>query len=247
MIKYSSAAILVMAASLSQAQVRVVDSQPTMSSTPPPSQVASRQQSGTSDQVVELYYQLQTLQQEVQQLRGIVEEQAHELRQLKQQHMDDYLDLDRRLSQSGGAAAAPKGATGSTVVNGAPVAKDELSDYRAAIDLVLKQQDYDNGIVALEKHLAQYPDGRYAANAQYWLGQIYLLKNQLEQARQWFVAMLQDHPSHQKAPEAKFKLGKVYDLLGDKAQAKALLEEVAASNTNAAGLAREYLRQNFSS
>lgn len=44
---------------------------------------------------------MQLLQQEVLQLRGMVEEQAHELKRLKQQRLDDYLDLDRRLSKVG--------------------------------------------------------------------------------------------------------------------------------------------------
>lgn len=46
----------------------------------------------------ELYQQLQQLRQEMMQLRGLVEEQAHQLRQLKQQSLDRYIDLDRRIS-----------------------------------------------------------------------------------------------------------------------------------------------------
>lgn len=255
MVKYPLAVILVMAASVSQAQVKVVDLQPANSSMPPPlTPVMAREGSDSArpapaNQTVEMYFQLQTLQQEVQELRGIVEEQGHELKRLKQQRMDDYLDLDRRISQLSqqGSGSSTLADTDEPIAGDVLAGKGELADYRAAIDLVLKEQDYDRGIVALEKHLAEYPSGRYAGNAQYWLGQIYLLKSQLEQSRQWFAAMLKDHPDHQKAPEAKFKLGKVYDLLGDKAQAKALMEEVAASNSNAAGLAREYLKQNFSS
>ncbi len=255
MFKYPLAAILVMAASASLAQVKVVDSEPTIGAMPPPSvpagSLASAEQNSSSGQnssgnAAQLYYQLQQLQQEVQQLRGMVEQQAHQLKQLKQQRMDDYLDLDRRLSQlqSGQSSGEPERGNASAA---APAGKDELSDYRAAIDLVLKQQDYDRGIEALKQHLDAYPKGRYAANAQYWLGQIYLLKDQLEESRQWFVAMLRDHPQHQKAPEAKFKLGKVYHLLGDDTKARSLLEEVAASGTSAASLAKDYLRQNFSS
>lgn len=251
MVKYPLAAILSMAAVVSLAQVKVVDSKPTIGAMPPPPAPVGSMQSAAqpiaSNASVELFYKVQTLQQEVLELRGLVEEQAHELKQLKQQRMDDYLDLDRRLSQlSQGSISATTDAD-PAASSGAPVGKDELSNYRAAIDLVLKQQDYAKGIVALEQHLTDYPDGRYAANAQYWLGQIHLLQNELEQSRQWFAAMLQDHPDHQKAPEAKFKLGKVYHLLGDKAKARELLEGVASSNTSAADLAKDYLRQNFSS
>jgi tol-pal system protein YbgF len=57
----------------------------------------------------ELYYQLQTLQQEVQDLRGLVEEQAHQLGRLRKDQKSQYLDLDRRMQ---GVAGAPRPATG---------------------------------------------------------------------------------------------------------------------------------------
>jgi tol-pal system protein YbgF len=46
-------------------------------------------------------FQIQQLQQEVSELRGLVEEQAFNLKRLKQQRLDDYLDLDKRLSTIG--------------------------------------------------------------------------------------------------------------------------------------------------
>lgn len=200
----------------------------------------------------ELYYQLQVLQQEVLQLRGLVEEQAFQLKRVKQQRMDDYLDLDRRLSQlsKGSVVAASNGVAGTSAVpastgisNASPAS--ELKSYKAAINLVLKEQKYDDAIVSLNQHLSDYPRGRYSANAQYWLGEIYLVKRDLEQSRQWFSRLLGEFPDHSKVPDAKFKLGKVYDMLGDKSTAKNLLEEAAASNSNAARLAKEYLSAHF--
>ncbi|GAB3475073.1 tol-pal system protein YbgF [Marinomonas epiphytica] len=46
----------------------------------------------------ELLFQLETLQQEVQSLRGQLEEQQHELSKIKQQQRDRYIDLDKRIS-----------------------------------------------------------------------------------------------------------------------------------------------------
>lgn len=59
----------------------------------------------------ELYYQLQTLQQEVQDLRGLVEEQAHQLSRLRKDQKTQYLDLDRRMQ---GVAGAPRSTGGAT-------------------------------------------------------------------------------------------------------------------------------------
>lgn len=260
MIKYfvCGAAILGMAASTVQAQVRIIDSQPVGRSQSSSSQPNTAQQANATPVAgqAELYYQMQLLQQEVQDLRGLVEQQSYELKQLKQQRLDDYIDLDRRIGQMS-AAPATTNATAATA-SPSPVARqetvaqaeetapmEELTSYRAAIDLVLKQRDFEGGITALRDHLQTFPSGHYAANAQYWLGQIYLQQNELPQSRDWFARMVKEHPNHQKAPEAKFKLGKVYHLLGDAEQAKKILEEVANANVAVASLAEDYLQQNF--
>jgi tol-pal system protein YbgF len=44
------------------------------------------------------YNQSQMMQNEVRELRGLVEQLSYELQRVKQRQMDDYLDLDRRLS-----------------------------------------------------------------------------------------------------------------------------------------------------
>jgi tol-pal system protein YbgF len=54
----------------------------------------------------EMYQQLQLLRQEVMALRGTVEEQGHQLRQLKQQSLDRYIDIDRRLTAGGSSSDA---------------------------------------------------------------------------------------------------------------------------------------------
>lgn len=260
MIKHvvSGTAIFLMAAANAFAQARIVDSEP-VGRSQSSSNARSGQTSNNSSVAnaaagqAELYYQVQLLQQEVQDLRGLVEQQSYELKRLQQQRLDDYLDLDRRLGQLGDAkmasVAQPSDTTplsptlNTEVTDAAP--GDELASYRSAIDLVLKQRDFDGGIEALKSYLAKFPKGHYVANAQYWLGQIYLQREDLAQSRDWFTLMLKAHPSHQKAPEAKYKLGKVYHLLGDSAQAKKILEEVAAANVAVSSLAQDYLKQNF--
>ncbi|MGB2466418.1 MAG: YbgF trimerization domain-containing protein, partial [Porticoccaceae bacterium] len=109
------------------------------------------------------YYQMQVLQEEVQMLRGMVEELNYELQQLKQRQMDDYLDIDRRLSAQvpGAAAGNPVAAVPTTPSDrsyggepaslpndGVPatptVTADNAvmkADYDKASGLLLKQRD----------------------------------------------------------------------------------------------------------
>ena len=70
----------------------------------------------------ELLYQLQLLQQEVMTLRGQLEEQGHQLRQLKQQSLERYVDLDRRISAGGTAISAGDGNTPASNAGGSTAA-----------------------------------------------------------------------------------------------------------------------------
>jgi len=209
----------------------------------------------------QLFFQLQTLQQEVQALRGLVEEQANMIRKLKQQRLDDYVDLDRRiaeLSQSGIAAGnsggpASGGGTSVSPVSGqSPVpgsggsgnGADEKARYTAAYAL-LKERKVDDAIVAFKKHIQDYPQGKYAANAHYWLGEIYLLQGELSNAENEFSTLIKTYPENRKRPDAEFKLGKVYFQQSKKPEAKKLISEVAAGSSSVAPLAKTYLENNF--
>jgi len=263
LIKTLTAATLFAAVSV-QAQVAVVES------TPVGGQAATTTGSYADDSTIsasaevlpvnvsaDRFYQLQLLQQEVLELRGLLEEQAHHLKRLKQQRTDDYLDLDRRISalangsapsagRDSGLVTGSSGHSAGTTSSIANVAGNdsEAVAYRSAYDL-LKQRQVDQAITAFSDLLIDYPEGKYAANAHYWLGEIFLLKNDLESARQWFTRLLDGFPGHRKVPGAQFKLGKVYHLLGDNEKSRVLLDSVAATSSDAARLAKKYIEQNF--
>ena len=214
--------------------------------------------SGASGSTAEMFYQFQVMQQELLELRGLVEEQAHQIKQLKQQRLDDYVDLDRRLSALGGVApktsstGAASSSSPSVPRSGSsgqsPVASsnDEKADYLAAIDPIIgTTKNLDLAISLLHQHLKRFPSGRFAGNAKYWLGESYLVKDNLTESRTWFEALLNDYPLHGKVPAAKFKLGIVYHKLGMNAQSRVLLEEVRSSGGPAASRAADYLDANF--
>lgn len=254
MYRHLLAAVLVAAVSSSEAQVRVVESSPQSTRSgvgAPPLNAAGLQ--------TDLLSEIQALKYEIATLRGMVEEQAHELARLKQQQTDNYLDLDQRLLSGGSAsrtstavAPGPLGPSSTPAVQTPAVVTPnpitpalsgagDAEVYAAAYDL-LRQRQYDAAAEGLKDYLQRFPTGAYAGNSYYWLGEIYLLKEDLSQARDWFSKLISDFPQDRKIPDAKFKLGKVYHLLGDNASARNLLNEVAAGSGDAARLARQYLQ-----
>ena len=64
-----------------------------------------------------------------------------------------------------------------------------------------------------------------------------------EQARQALVQVIDGFPGNNKVPDASFKLGKVYHLMGDCSRSKAFLQQVATSyaSKSAGQLAERYL------
>lgn len=232
-----------------EAQVSVVESAPLERSGAQAQD--SDSDGGASSMQAELFYQVQSLQQEVLELRGLVEEQTHEIKRLKQQRMDDYLDLDRRVSRLSGSGAQGQtsgGNSDSDEPSAAPAqgagSQSETETYRAAYQL-LRDRELDEAISAFNGYLSEYPRGNYAGNSYYWLGEISLLQADLEQAQDWFGKLLQDFPDDRKVSDAKFKLGKVHHQLGDEAEARALLQEVSEGGSDAARLASRYLEENF--
>jgi tol-pal system protein YbgF len=244
MLKNLLAVLLCVAAPVLEAQVRVVESSPQgiRSGVPQPSLPVSAQ--------TDVYSQIRSLQDEVTSLRGLIEEQAYELKQLKQLQLDNYIDLDRRIS--GAARAAPaKPEVNSISSADTPDASSALADglsesdaYKAAYDL-LNQKNFDGAVDAFKAYLAHFPNGEFASNSHYWLGKVAMLKKDYPAAKQWFSELIDRFPNASKVPDTKLDLGKVYFILGDKAKAKAMLTEVAAGNSDAGRLADKFLSENF--
>lgn len=208
--------------------------------------------------------QLQQLEAEVRRLNGIVEQQAQDIRILKEQSLERYIDLDRRLAGVGAVAGSPVNEVGSTdsVAGGGVVAAaggvaapvdaqpGEEAMYRDAYERV-KTRDFDGAVSAFKGFLSSYPFGKYAPNAHYWLGELYLVIEPAdpELARQSFKLLLDQYPSNPKVPDALYKLGRVYYLKGNRERSREYLnrviKEYGAQGHPAAQLAQDFLDQNF--
>lgn len=212
----------------------------------------------------ELFMQLQQLQEEVAQLRGMLEEQQNEIQRLRQEGLERYQDLDRRLAggASGAPAAQSPSAAGAIDAKGAPTppaaasqgqapASSEPADpakeklyYEAAFDLI-KAKDFDKASQAFGAFLRKYPNSQYAGNAQYWLGEVNLAKGDLQGAGQAFAKVSQAYPSHAKVPDSLYKLADVEQRLGNAEKAKGILRQIIAQfpGSSAAQLAQRDLQR----
>ena len=205
--------------------------------------VAGSSSSADARRLSELFYQLQVLQQEVQELRGLVEQQGYQIKRMARDQQEQYIDLDRRVSTLRGGSGAPAASTGTTPsAAAAPAASGgERGAYTAAFNL-MKEQQFDASADAFNKLIVDYPNGEFTPNAFYWLGELYLAKTSYERARQSFSQVINLYPDHQKVPDALYKLGVVYHRLGDTTRSLEFLNRVRGEHpqSSAAGLAQTY-------
>jgi tol-pal system protein YbgF len=180
-----------------------------------------------------LYRKVQQLEQDTQALRGLVEEQGHALQQLEQKVEEKAAHPDREV------AAVPKPG-GAVVADGSVASGAGKSEYEAAYNK-LKAKDYNAALAGFKAVTAQYPKSDYAGSAYFWQGFVYQTKGDTGTAVTNFSKLIEDFPNHAKTPDAKYNLGKILYLQGDKTKAKALLKSVATGNSKAAPLAKQFL------
>jgi tol-pal system protein YbgF len=118
---------------------------------------------------------------------------------------------------------------------------------RAAYDdafSALKAGQYVESARRFQAFLAQYPNGTYAPNALYWLGESYYVTQNYAFAQQQFQALLDRYPTHDKAPGALLKVGLSQFGLKQTDAAEATLQQVVTRypGTDAAATAQDRLK-----
>ena len=196
----------------------------------------------------DLVNKIQSLQKEIQELRGQIEVQAHELDELKQQNIAQdteaqpkthLIPTEQPISTT--PAAEPAHAQTNApaleveiqpmqhVEQTSPTIRinpaDEQISYLAAYDLV-KQKNFSQATQAMQQFLAKYPHGGYSANAHYWLGELYLAKKDYSNAVTQFDTVIQSFKTSSKYAPSRLKLGYALAESGRTGEAKEHLKAV---------------------
>ena len=191
---------------------------------------------------VDLLEQLQALQQEVSILRGMVEQQGYELRQLKQQQTENYTDLDNRIRvimYGEDAVIPPADADVSADASEPPAPNTELrpslvnppgenqpsASSKPAPELVDPSQVYDNPVYETIEPASRTPvvsptEVKSVEVAHYEAAYELLKNREFDKAKTAFREFLKDYPVGTRAPNAHYWLGELHMLSGDLNQAQ---------------------------
>lgn len=201
--------------------------------------------------VSELLSQVQQMQQEMSELRGLSEQQAHEIRLLKQSQKDSYQDVDKRLralsEQRSESVTTQTTAPKKAVKRPSPKARTTTTaNYQTAMQLV-RAKKYNQAIKEFETFYKANPKSKLAANSLYWIGEIQMVKADIKGAEANFLKVTQKFPNHLKSADAHYKLAMIKhkqgDVKGSKAQLKALIKNYAGKSERIVRLAKAYLKR----
>lgn len=199
----------------------------------------------TDQAIIELYQRVEDLQRDVNRLRGENEQLRHELHLAKKEY-------DKKLSDVNQAPPADHNVSSriDPARNDAPAYRSskirKVSDnvaYRRAYDLI--QEDKNAALADFGDFIKEYPSSPLAANAHYWIGEIWYSRGKYKNARNHFLTVLKEHKGSGKEPDAALKLG--YSFVGMKEwdYARTTFEDVIKHfpNTTEADLARKQLNK----
>ena len=193
---------------------------------------------------------LDELEIEVRELRGQIEAQTHKIKQMASIQTQLFQDLDSRVNA---LAEAPKTAPNTAkqaepssidAANTVKHSANEQQAYQTAYSL-LRNKQFAQAKQAMAVYLTDYPNGQYAVNAHYWLGELSLLTGDSQAAETQFATVISQFPTSSKVSDAMLKMGLIYLEKGNQHAAKQQFRKLVQSfpNSASANIAKKRLQQ----
>jgi tol-pal system protein YbgF len=107
----------------------------------------------------------------------------------------------------------------------AEVSDPASREYKEALKF-LERKEYKASIAQFKGFLQKYPKNDYADNAQYWIGESHYALREFDQAILEFDLVRRNYPEGDKVPASLLKLGFAFAELGDKVDARLILQEL---------------------
>lgn len=193
---------------------------------------------------LEMQQHIDSLQQELNELRGLNETQEHRLNQILQRQRELYQEVDKLLTKVNSAAQ-----TTQVIIDepNNPVVATPLSEsgaYEFALNLALKDKKFDEAIEKFKQYQTEYPDSSYLSNVHYWLGQLYITKGNKEAAKVQFESLVSQFPESIKRGDALVKLAKIAQDENALDKARALYQQAVKEygDSSAAQIAKTRLK-----
>jgi tol-pal system protein YbgF len=149
------------------------------------------------------------------------------------QYIEQYLNLEPGKKQ---VPPADNSAEGKKISD---------TDLYASAKQAFDQGDFETARLGFNKIITEYPTSQHADNAQFWIGEIYYREKWYEKAILEYQKVIENYPKGNKVPASLLKQGFAFLSLGDKANARLILNELAKKypKTNEGKIAVQKLKE----
>lgn len=194
----------------------------------------------------QMQMRLDEMRNDIDEMRGSIELHNHQLEKLLERQRELFLELDRRfesMQQSSNDLSANIANTTGSATAASSNSGDEQLSYQNAVNLILKDKDYEKAVPAFQAFLSQYPNSDLAANAHYWLGQLLYNQQNYVEAKAQFETVANTFSNSPKRGDSLLKLGLIEKSAGNLSAANEFFEKVVNEypNSTPARLATQQL------
>ena len=166
---------------------------------------------------IRLQNQVNTLSEELREMRGIFEIYGRKIDQIEKRQATLYLKMEDHETRT--KSLATKEVTSTQVEN-------EKADYQSAVDLVLIDKNYKKAIQEFEIFIEKFPASSYAANSYYWLGQLFYKQKNREKSRTNFLVVFTKFPESAKSADSLYKVARIDEYFGEIDSAKEFYQKI---------------------
>lgn len=184
-----------------------------------------------SDSYGALNARITTLEEEVKSQAALLEVREEELRLLRDAVLipGKGTQNTKALKQLEASRSVPPPAKAEATDKEVPGEADETAAVRQEYEdawKLLQNKDYRGAIAQFKRFLRKNPTSAFADNAQYWIGESYYALKEFDQAILEFDVVRRQYPDGDKVPAALLKQGYAFAELGDRVDARLILQEV---------------------
>jgi len=185
-----------------------------------------------------IYQKIGALEQEIATLRNLIEENTFLIERYQELQQQRYLDLDKRLHSilSGELEELNEGSLNLNDLN----STEEIDLYKEALEL-FEVSRYAEALEVFRDLIISFPEGTYSADAYFWSGELYLVQDQLEDAREHYLVVAEKFKDHDRVADCLYKLGVIEKLLLNDEAANSYFSRLISEypDTGAAELAKK--------
>ncbi len=187
-----------------------------------------------------IYKKISDLEQEIATLRNLIEENTYLIERYKELQQQRYLDLDKRLHH---LLSEENEDLVTEYLNGQQYnSTEEIDLYKGALEL-FEASRYAEALESFRELIISYPEGTYSADAYFWSGELYLVQQLFEDAREHYLVVVEKFIDHPRVADSLFKLGILERALMNDQIANSYFSRVISEypDTGAAELAKKSL------